>query len=546
MQSDSTATPRETDALLRRVAPSDAAAAADNGRRQLESRLYISHTLSAWNSRLFEFGAVLFLASIFPDTLLPMSVYALARSVAAVALAHPVGAWIDRGNRLAVVRASIVGQRLPVAASCGILWLLEQQQRPGGGMMMATGSVAGWMALLCALAGAEKVAAMANTIAVERDWVVVMTGEDDGWRRVINARMRRIDLLCKLLGPLAISIIATVSTRFAIGATLAMNVASVFLEYGCIAKNAASPSATARFKTFITAIVPVGSLSDYFRHSAFLPSFSLSLLYLTVLSFSGQFITFLLSIGFTPLHVGIARTGSTVIELSATWAAPRLMNYMGPVRGGIWSLSWQMICLTLGLSVFLRDGFGSEAHHAWTSVSGLIVCIALSRLGLWGYDLCAQTIVQEEVEDGNRGAFSSVEASFQNLFELLSFATTIAFSRPEQFHWPLVISIAAVYVAGGLNVKIGREKVAYNHHRKHCFNWLVSVKELGVRLRQWRRFCVLAHTAAMVGFQKGTTHAYLRARVTRGQRRKTVHSFNSAAAFAREDSLDRILGRSEH
>ncbi len=48
--------------------------------------------------------------------------------------------------------------------------------------------------------------------------------------------MRRIDLLCKLLGPLAISLIATISTPFAIGATLAMNVASVPFEYSCIAK----------------------------------------------------------------------------------------------------------------------------------------------------------------------------------------------------------------------------------------------------------------------------------------------------------------------
>ncbi|KAM3500618.1 hypothetical protein MY11210_009491 [Beauveria gryllotalpidicola] len=478
---DGTPPSRATDPLLGRAAaqsPEQQQAVLDGDhdasadRVRLERRLYLSHTLSTWNARLFEFGAVLFLASLFPTTLLPMSVYALARGLAAVALAHPVGEWIDRGDRLAVVRASIVLQRLPVATSCGILWLLERRMAT-----LTPRIVVGLMVLLCALAGVEKVAAMANTIAVERDWVVVVTGEDDAWRRVVNARMRRIDLLCKLLGPLAISMIATISTRFAIGATLAMNVASVYksvpaLQHDSTAlppmQNGAPTSVAARFKAFLAAIVPVASFADYFRHSAFLPSLSLSLLYLTVLSFSGQFITFLLSMGFTPLHVGIARTGSTVIELSATWAAPRLMSYMGPVRGGIWSLSWQMICLTLGLSLFLRDGLGDDASHAWTSVAGLIVCIALSRLGLWGYDLCAQTIVQEEVEDGNRGAFSSVEASFQNLFELLSFATTIAFPRPEQFHWPLVISIAAVYIAGGLYAFFVRRRRGHLFHPPAC------------------------------------------------------------------------------
>lgn len=158
----------------------------DNHHRHLEYRLYISHMLSTWNSRLFEFGAVLFLASIFPKTLLPMSVYALVRSLSAIALAHPVGGWIDRGHRLHVVRASIIGQRVPVALSCGILWLLERRLE-----RLAASHVIGLLALLCVLAGAEKVAAMANTIAVERDWVVVTTEGDDAWRRGMLAEVAK-------------------------------------------------------------------------------------------------------------------------------------------------------------------------------------------------------------------------------------------------------------------------------------------------------------------------------------------------------------------
>jgi hypothetical protein len=50
-------------------------------------RLYVSHFLSTWNSRVFEFGAVLYLATIFPGTLLPMSVYALVRGLSAIVFA---------------------------------------------------------------------------------------------------------------------------------------------------------------------------------------------------------------------------------------------------------------------------------------------------------------------------------------------------------------------------------------------------------------------------------------------------------------------------
>lgn len=79
---------------------------------RVAKRLYVSHFLSTWNSRVFEFGAVLYLASIFPGTLLPMSVYALTRGTAAILFSPAVGQYIDTGNRLHVVRLSIGKPRL--------------------------------------------------------------------------------------------------------------------------------------------------------------------------------------------------------------------------------------------------------------------------------------------------------------------------------------------------------------------------------------------------------------------------------------------------
>jgi iron-regulated transporter 1 len=73
----------------------------------IKKSLYVSHALSTWNSRVFEFGAVLYLASIFPNTLMPMSIYALVRSLSAVVLSPFVGGYIDTKNRLHVLRVSI-------------------------------------------------------------------------------------------------------------------------------------------------------------------------------------------------------------------------------------------------------------------------------------------------------------------------------------------------------------------------------------------------------------------------------------------------------
>ena len=158
------------------------------GARAVLTRLYVSHTLSAWNSRMFEFGAVLFLASIFPATLLYASIYALVRALSAVALSSWLGDQVDKSDRLVALRQSIgeriaycvlremclkklfsvankslVWQRVPVAASC--LCFIVLLSTPSWTLTLAL------FGITCVLACFEKLAATANTVAVERDWV---------------------------------------------------------------------------------------------------------------------------------------------------------------------------------------------------------------------------------------------------------------------------------------------------------------------------------------------------------------------------------------
>ncbi len=144
----------------------------------LTARLYTSHFLSTWNSRLFEFGAVLFLAAIFPDTLLPLSIYAMVRGAAAILFAQGIGSWIDHGNRLAVVRTSIVGQRLAVAMSCAVFWAMEAR-----GNALGVGAKNGLFAAAVVLGCIEKLCSVMNLVSVERDWVVVISEGNAAARR---------------------------------------------------------------------------------------------------------------------------------------------------------------------------------------------------------------------------------------------------------------------------------------------------------------------------------------------------------------------------
>ena len=132
----------------------------------LTRRLYVSHFLSTWNSRLFEFGSVLFLASIYPHTLGPISVYAMWRAVIAILFAPAVSWWVDHGDRLVVVGGSIVGERLATAASCFLLLALTRQRGVGVSWLAS-----GLFSAVIILAGVEKLCSVMNSAAVTKDWV---------------------------------------------------------------------------------------------------------------------------------------------------------------------------------------------------------------------------------------------------------------------------------------------------------------------------------------------------------------------------------------
>lgn len=410
-------------------------------------RLYISHFLSTWNTRVFEFGAVLYLASIFPGTLLPMSIYALCRGLAAVLFSPWVGRYIDTTSRLRVVRESIIYQRLSVVVSCILFYLLSTTfiNRP-------------WLQFVClgllsAIACIEKLCSIMNLVAVERDWVVVIAGDSPTNLRTLNSQMRRIDLFCKLMGPFLISLADSYSTNTAILLNLGLNILSLPIEYFAIHRVYSTVPALQATKqtphdssprTWTQTLLDLrDQLSTYFTHRTFPSSLAGSLLYFTVLSFSGPMVTYLLTLPFlTSLHIALLRTFSVLSEFSATYLAPLLITRIGPIRAGIWFLSWQMLCLAIGVTSF------SFSTSPTLAALGLVAGTIFSRVGLWGFDLSAQVVVQEEVEAERRGMFSAVEAGLQNVCELGAFGATAVWSRPEDFRWPVWGSCGAVWIAG--------------------------------------------------------------------------------------------------
>ncbi|KAF4421062.1 Solute carrier family 40 member 1 [Fusarium acutatum] len=274
-----------------------------------------------------------------------------------------------------------------------------------------------------------------NLVSVERDWVIVVARSDTTALR---------------------SILDGVSTETAILVNLAMNCASVIVEYFTIAKvyyqvpelqhpkttppiipqNEEQQTRRNAWVSFKNAMQKTFSdLRLYFTHPAFAPSFSIALLYCTVLSFGGVMVTYLLASGYTSAQIAAMRTVSVTLEVLATWIGPCLMKRIGPVRAGLWFLSWELGCLAIGVSIF------------------------------WRY---ADNVLEVEAE--KRGAFSAVEASWQNVFEMCSYTSTIIFSSPSQFHNPTALSVTAVFFAWLLYSSFVKKRRGHLVHWPTCMS----------------------------------------------------------------------------
>jgi iron-regulated transporter 1 len=203
----------------------------------------------------------------------------------------------------------------------------------------------------------ERLSGVANMLTMERDWVPAIAdpvrGSGTYTLTTLNAKMRRIDLICKLFAPLFISaIIEGTSATMAVIFLAASNVFGLIVEPRLadfvFARNeklqaprvttSPPPAMTPglwlrpdmRIKTFF--IAQHRHIWAYFTTNAWLPSLSLALLYFSALSYSATFVTWLLSSGFSLLVITLARTIGSIVEVSSTFVAPLGINRLARIK----------------------------------------------------------------------------------------------------------------------------------------------------------------------------------------------------------------------
>jgi solute carrier family 40 (iron-regulated transporter), member 1 len=326
-----------------------------------------------------------------------------------------LGTWVDRGeSRLTTLISTISANRISVIAAC-ICWFFivglqdlgyhsadaeamestveDPRAGPTGFVLGLKNSL---FVLVLFLSVVERLSRTANLFSIERDWVPAMAASDTLSKpdepppkfglTELNAVMSRIDLICKLISPIAMSAFISVAGSVKIGilAVISLNGLTWSAEIwsaryvwkssdrlqelkkldtegeGLDETDDASDTSTGPsnksapdtprpwwqrssqrvYEAFETTRGGITTwLQDYavnvhiyFNHAVWLPSMALSILHFSVLNYSATLTTYLnQSAGFSWNILTVAKALSAVAEIGSTFFTPWGVRQTGKI-----------------------------------------------------------------------------------------------------------------------------------------------------------------------------------------------------------------------
>lgn len=199
----------------------------------------------------------------------------------------------------------------------------------------------------------------------------------------------------------------------------------------------------------------------FVRLPIFLTSLCISLLYMSVLSFDPTFIAYLKSETlYSDAFIAGMRAVGVVTGLMGTFAMPLLEKRIGLVRTGSYSLFAELIPLvpavvSLWITGSPSDRFGLSDKRRSNWNTGLLFSgLALSRIGLWAFDLTQLAMIQTALspeqlgpDAGRKNALMALQFSLQNVFDLGHYGLTLGWNKPQEFKYAATVSLVAVGAA---------------------------------------------------------------------------------------------------
>ncbi|KAK1925025.1 Ferroporti-1 [Papiliotrema laurentii] len=442
--------------------------------------LMLQHLSNTFNTGLYEFAAFLFLIEVYRDTLVPASLVGLFSKCAGLLFSGYIGGLVDTTPRLQLVRLAISAEKSLNAINYGLFLLLFGPLRPyaqdafhGNGDWTSVVAVWSITGLTVATSSITTLANTGLTVAVERDWVTTIAQGRSAHLTLLNTSIRRIDLFSKLVAPLFVSLLTTWrGYSFASLVLLCMALLSFAAEFWWIEvvykrfpvlhdqfrhrdheQREAGGAERRNWRGWLE--MEIKDWIEFARLPIFCSSIAIATIYLTTLSYDGTFIAYIKAVrGWDDAFIAAMRGLCVLTGLLGTVVMPILERRIGLERAGAWSIWFEIGCLLpVLLSFFIGTGQYGEKGPAWNSIV-LFGGIALSRIGLWSFDLIQLKELQLALDDHpRRNRLTALQISLQNLFDLMKYLVTLLASSPAQFKWTAVVSFVAI-VGGGVSYAV--------------------------------------------------------------------------------------------
>eukprot|EP00758_Cryptobia_borreli_P003572 Tbor_TRINITY_DN3838_c0_g1::TRINITY_DN3838_c0_g1_i1::g.5547::m.5547/K14685/SLC40A1, FPN1; solute carrier family 40 (iron-regulated transporter), member 1 len=349
---------------------------------------------AAWGCRMWEFASIVLLMEVFPTTLLPSSMLGFFESMAAIIGAPYLGRYIDSKERLTSIQYSIIGQNIGIGFASSVLAFSLFHDAQNWSQIYC--KVLLVIVLICANMGV-KLSSSLNKMSLEKDWAVTIgahisqlqekanegkdsekispdlemcrfgdsdltqggsttetsftesnvrdADKDDNYNEFdsplphINAKLRRVDLICTILAPMGVGLLSgLLGTSMACLIIMAWSLLSMVVELSlsklvydrlpCLHFKRNSSSVDQNSPEQQSCRSTLDDIKMFINHPCFISaSLPYSMLYLSLLSFGGIMVSFLKIMGCSNLLVGGGRGVAAIIAVLSTIAVPKMIVF---------------------------------------------------------------------------------------------------------------------------------------------------------------------------------------------------------------------------
>mmetsp|Transcript_7181 Transcript_7181/g.13313 ORF Transcript_7181/g.13313 Transcript_7181/m.13313 type:complete len:543 (+) Transcript_7181:163-1791(+) len=481
-----------------------------NGEGELERRTESSMLLrictlegiAAFGDRLWLFAIPMLFAEIWSGSFLAVGLYNLILYAALIVI-MPISGWlIDRISRMRLMALAIVVDNVFVCLACMLTFSTS--------FFIGDDETLWWIlggTTACSIVA--QFFANTSTIALEKDWMPVIVGEEKSALSRFNSWLRRIDLACKFIAPMIFAILlqkitAHRPTRIRIGSSfvLVWNAISmlpeILLSYSVYAnspqlsvRDRSSQSKNESEKQEDTKFAMDGDdmirdIEDHFNSrqqgccsrlasccakwpiigplcegwgewmKSDITSISLgyTLLYASVLAPGPLLTAYLKTIGLPDIVIGLSMGLGAVFGLIGTVIFEPLSRCASLPRIGLATIWLWCIFLAPTLVVFLPTSSKSTntSLDSLLDVSAvvkgyiLLSTVTVGRIWLWAFDLAETQILQQYVDQDRRGRVAATQSSIATLWTLVIYGLSVVYHKPEQFNYLVFFSFGFVFM----------------------------------------------------------------------------------------------------